>query len=70
MSAKTRLIVLTNLHNPSCALLSEADLLHIGALAERIGARVLVDEVYLDLLGDQTPKSAFHLERHFFQPTV
>jgi aspartate/methionine/tyrosine aminotransferase len=61
MSAKTRLIVLTNLHNPTCTLISGPDLLKIGALAERTGARVLVDEVYLDLLGEQTPKSAFHL---------
>ena len=45
---RTRLIVITNLHNPSGALTSEDDLRAIGAIAERCGAHVLVDEVYLD----------------------
>ena len=47
-SDRTRLIVLTNLHNPSGALTSEEDLRAIGAIAERCGANVLGDEVYLD----------------------
>lgn len=47
-SKQTRLIVITNLHNPSGALTSEDDLRAIGAIAERYGAYVLVDEVYLD----------------------
>lgn len=45
---RTRLIVLTNLHNPTSALTGEGDLRAIGAIAERYGAHVLVDEVYLD----------------------
>jgi len=65
ITAKTRLIVLTNLHNPSCGLTSDADLSAVGAMAEKAGARVLVDEVYLDLLGDRAPKSAFHLGAPF-----
>ncbi len=65
LSARTRLIVLTNLHNPTCALMSDSELAEIGGLAERIGARVLVDEVYLDLLGDRKPESAFHLGAPF-----
>jgi aspartate/methionine/tyrosine aminotransferase len=65
MTSKTRLIVLTNLHNPSCGLTSDEDLKVIGTMAERAGARVLVDEVYLDLLGDRAPKSAFHLGAPF-----
>ena len=48
LTDRTRLIVLANLHNPSGALADEADLRAIGALAEARGARVLVDEVYLD----------------------
>jgi aspartate/methionine/tyrosine aminotransferase len=44
MSDRTRLIVLTNLHNPSSALADEGELRAIG----RLGVRVLVDEVYLD----------------------
>jgi aspartate/methionine/tyrosine aminotransferase len=49
----TRLIVLSNLHNPSGALLSRETLGKVGALAERVGARVLVDEVYLEMLFDR-----------------
>ncbi len=64
-SAKTRLIVLTNLHNPTCALMSDNELRSIGSAAARIGARVLVDEVYLDLLGQNAPPSAFLLGAPF-----
>ncbi len=63
ITASTRLIVLTNLHNPSSALASEAELRAIGDLAKRAGARVLVDEVYLD---SATPgRSAAHLGPEF-----
>ncbi len=48
VTERTRLIVLANLHNPSSALTDEATLREIGALAARVGAYVLVDEVYLD----------------------
>lgn len=44
----TRLILLTNLHNPTGNLTEDNVLREIGAIAERAGARVLVDEVYLD----------------------
>jgi aspartate/methionine/tyrosine aminotransferase len=65
ISPKTRLIVITNLHNPSCGLTNQPDLLTLGAMAEPLGIRILVDEVYLDLLGTQSPKSAFHLGPSF-----
>ena len=55
---RTRLIVITNLHNPSGALTSEEDLQAIGAIAERCGAHVLVDEVYLDSAVPPRPTSA------------
>lgn len=60
MSDRTRLIVITNLHNPSSALASEDELRAIGQL----GARVLVDEVYLDAAVPQ-PSSAAHLGPEF-----
>jgi len=50
LTPATRLVVLTNLHNPSGALLSAEALLGIGKLAHRSGTRVLVDEVYLEML--------------------
>jgi aspartate/methionine/tyrosine aminotransferase len=60
MTANTRLIVLTNLHNPSSTLASEAELRALGELAAKAGARVLVDEVYLDA-GSPPGRSAVHL---------
>jgi hypothetical protein len=48
LTPRTRLIVVTNAHNPSGVVASDADLDAIGRIAERHGARVLVDEVYLD----------------------
>ncbi|MFL6861785.1 MAG: pyridoxal phosphate-dependent aminotransferase [Allosphingosinicella sp.] len=57
----TRLIVLTNLHNPSGAYADEAALRRIGA----IGPRVLVDEVYRDAAFDAAPRSSVHLGERF-----
>src|SRR4030081_2137137 len=42
----TKLIVLANLHNPSSAFVEENVMRQVGELARRVGARVLVDEVY------------------------
>jgi aspartate/methionine/tyrosine aminotransferase len=50
LSPRTRLVVLTNLHNPSSARVPPDDLRAVGALAREAGARVLVDEVYLESL--------------------
>jgi aspartate/methionine/tyrosine aminotransferase len=44
----TRLIVLTNLHNPSGMLTGDDTLLAVARVAERYGIKVLVDEVYGD----------------------
>ena len=52
MTTRTRLIVLSNLHNPSGALISAEVLRAIGEIAQKHGALVLVDEVYLELLDD------------------
>jgi aspartate/methionine/tyrosine aminotransferase len=66
VTTRTRLIVLTNLHNPGSALVDEATLMEIGRLADRIGARVLVDEAYLDAAsGAHAPRSSFHLGPQF-----
>ncbi len=61
VTPKTRLIVLTNLHNPSSVLTSEDVLREVGSL----GPRVLVDEVYLDAVFANTPHSSFHLGDNF-----
>ena len=61
----TRLVVLTNLHNPSSALLDDAALREIGRACAKAGARVLVDEVYLESAFDQNPGSAAFLGDDF-----
>lgn len=45
----TRLVVLTNLHNPSGALIPAETLRKIGAIAQRGRIHVLVDEAYLEM---------------------
>ena len=65
ISSKTRLIILTNLHNPSGVLLSQEVLKAVGERAAQVGAYVLVDEIYLEFLFDRTPPSAFHLGDNF-----
>jgi aspartate/methionine/tyrosine aminotransferase len=65
ITSRTKLIVITNLHNPSSALTGESTMREIGKLAQRAGARVLVDEVYLDAAFESAPKSAAHLGEHF-----
>src|SRR5690349_2977815 len=62
---KTRLIVITNLHNPSSTLTDEATLRKIGEIAESVGARVLVDEVYLEAIFENAPQSSIHLGPQF-----
>lgn len=61
LTPRTRLIVITNLHNPTSAFADEATLAEVGSLAARNGARVLVDEVYLDAAFAAAPRSAVHL---------
>jgi aspartate/methionine/tyrosine aminotransferase len=66
VTPRTRLIVVTNLHNPTGALEAEETLARVGEIADGTsGARVLVDEVYLDAAFDATPRSAFHLGPRF-----
>ncbi|HEX7901659.1 MAG TPA: pyridoxal phosphate-dependent aminotransferase [Planctomycetota bacterium] len=48
ISRNTRLVLLTNTHNPSGAATSPEKLLSIGQLARDHGAVVVVSEVYLD----------------------
>src|ERR1035438_10492971 len=69
ITPKTKLIVLTNLHNPSSVLASDSVLREIGDLARSVGARVLVDEVYLAAVYTDTPKSSYHLGPEFIVTT-
>jgi aspartate/methionine/tyrosine aminotransferase len=65
LSVNTRLIVITNHHNPSGVLTGENALRDVGGLAQRVNARVLVDEVYLELMFERRPRTALHLGPQF-----
>jgi aspartate/methionine/tyrosine aminotransferase len=64
MSDRTRLIVITNVHNPSGVLAEENELRAVGRLVTEAGARVLIDEVYLDSAVPPR-RSAVHLGPEF-----
>jgi aspartate/methionine/tyrosine aminotransferase len=53
ISEKTKLIIVTNLHNPTSVLCPEPVLRHYGEVAASVHARVLVDEVYLECMYDK-----------------
>ena len=65
ITPKTRLIVITNLHNPTSAFTPDSVLREIGDIARSAGALVLVDEVYLDAVYENTPRTSFHLGAEF-----
>ena len=65
ITPRTRLIVITNLHNPTSALTPDSVLREVGDIARSIGALVLVDEVYLDAVYERTPRTSFRLGPEF-----
>jgi aspartate/methionine/tyrosine aminotransferase len=65
ITPRTRLIVVTNLHNPSSVLVDETALRQIGELARSVSARVLVDEVYLEAMFENSPPSSALLGPEF-----
>ena len=65
ISARTRLIVITNLHNPSGVRTTDSKLRMVGEIARSMGAHVLVDEVYLEACFDSPWQSAFLLGPNF-----
>ena len=63
LTPATRLVVLTNLHNPSSAPSTHAEIHTIADQAAAIGAHVLVDEIYMELLfRDGAAHSSFRPE--------
>ncbi|MDZ7266459.1 MAG: pyridoxal phosphate-dependent aminotransferase [candidate division KSB1 bacterium] len=65
LTPRTRLIVISNLHNPSGVFTDNDTLRQIGGLARRVGSRVLVDEVYREALFEARPPSAIQLGEEF-----
>ena len=62
LTPRTRLIVLSNLHNPSGMLLGQDVIERIARMAQKRGIRLIVDEVYGDYASqDARPGSAANL---------
>jgi len=55
LTPATKLIVISNAHNPSGAWANRDALEQVGVMAEAVGARVLVDEVYAEAQHDGGP---------------
>lgn len=73
LTPRTRLIIVTTPHNPSGVCLDHDTLRALGTMADRVGAHVLVDEVYLDAVRladpDRGLMSAWHLDGPFIVTT-
>src|ERR1700690_603433 len=65
ITPRTRLIVITNLHNPSGVRTPDSAIRIVGEIARSLGAHVLIDEVYLEACFDSPWKTAFHLGPNF-----
>jgi aspartate/methionine/tyrosine aminotransferase len=65
LTPRTRLVILSHLHNPTGARAGQAELRALGELAEARGFHVLVDEVYLEWLYDDGIPSAARLSPRF-----
>jgi aspartate/methionine/tyrosine aminotransferase len=65
ITSLTELIILTNLHTPSGNYADEDTIRKVDDIAKSHGARVLVDEVYLESFYGNRPTSACHFGEHF-----
>jgi len=65
ITAKTKLLVLTNLNNPTAAMLTSQDLKRIGDLADAHGFYVHVDETFRELGFEQSPPTAVTFSPRF-----
>jgi len=61
MTTSTKLVVLSNLHNPTGCHDTDETIRRIAADAQQLGAHVLVDEVYLEFLHGEGVRSAARL---------
>ena len=69
VTRKTRLVILSNLHNPTGAVVNRAELESLAELAERRDLHLLVDEVYLEWIygtgKDPEIRSAINISPRF-----
>jgi aspartate/methionine/tyrosine aminotransferase len=63
MTDRTRMVVVSNLHNPTGAYVDDATIGEVAKVTRRRGALLMVDEVYRDLVDAEAGRSpsAFHL---------
>ncbi|MGB7297450.1 MAG: pyridoxal phosphate-dependent aminotransferase [Candidatus Aminicenantales bacterium] len=61
LTDRTKLVILTNLHNPSGVSVDDRALIELTAAASERGAMVFVDEIYLEFLEDKKPATSFRL---------
>lgn len=66
LTPRTRVIAICNLHNPSGAFVPDSTLREIGTLARKVGAYVMVDEVYREMLFEAEPQTSFHIDPERF----
>lgn len=66
VSSKTKLVVLTNLHNPSGALISDDDLIVAAKAVKTVNPKsyLVVDEIFKDLAFGR-PNPSYKLDRRF-----
>jgi aspartate/methionine/tyrosine aminotransferase len=60
VTARTRLAIVSNLHNPTGARIPMATLRSMAAMLARVKGYLLVDEVYLECLFRNRPESCVH----------
>jgi hypothetical protein len=61
LTEKTRLVVITDPHNPTGVLATDEELLAVVEAAEKVGAHVLVDEAYREAVFDRPWRPASSL---------
>lgn len=59
VASNVKLIILTNLHNPSGVLLPRPEISKLASLAQKKGAIVFIDEIYLEFLNGEESQTAF-----------
>ena len=60
VTARTRLAIVSNLHNPSGARIAAGPLRRMASMLARVNAILVVDEVYLECLFGRRPESCVH----------
>jgi aspartate/methionine/tyrosine aminotransferase len=61
ITEKTRLVILTNLHNPSGVLLLPSHLEKLVDITQKRGVNLMIDEIYLEFLEGGETETSFHL---------